>query len=79
MGRGLKKERKLPLRALREALGKTQAEVAESVHMDQSEVSRLEQRSDMKLVTLRRYAESLGARLDVVAVLEVRHRIHLDV
>jgi len=78
LGRGLRKDRKLPLRVLREAVGKTQAEVARAAAMDQSEVSRIEQRDDMKLSTLRRYARALGASIEVIAVLEPGHRIRLD-
>ena len=35
LGRGLRKDRKLPLRALREAAGKTQDELARASGMDQ--------------------------------------------
>lgn len=58
LGRGLRKDRKLPLRALREGAGKTQGEVASLPGMDQSEISRVEQRDDLRLSTLRRYARA---------------------
>ncbi len=70
IGRGLRKDRRLPLRALREGAGKTQSEVARLAEMDQSEISRVEQRDDMKLSTLRRYARALGADIEITAVLE---------
>ena len=79
LGRGLRKDRKLPLRVLREAAGKTQADVAHAAEMDQSEISRVEQRDDMKLSTLRRYARALGAQIEIRAVLKTGHRIRLDV
>ena len=60
LGRGLRKDRKLPLRALREAAGTTQEAVASATGMDQSEISRVEQRDDLRL-TLRRYAKALNA------------------
>jgi hypothetical protein len=78
IGRGLRKDRRLPLRVLREAIGKTQAEVARASEMDQSEISRVEQREDLKLSTLRRYARALGASVEVTAVLKSGRRIRLD-
>ena len=79
LGRGLRKERRLPLRGLREAAGKTQTEVALAAEMDQSEISRVEQRDDLKVSTLRRYARAFGADIEVTAVLKSGRRIRLDV
>jgi Helix-turn-helix domain len=79
--RGPRPERvlKLPLRELRTAAGKTQAEVGAALGSDQAEMSKLERRSDMILSTLRRYAEAIGARCEVVFVFEkTGHRIVLD-
>ena len=78
LGRGLRKDRKLPLRALREAAGKTQEEIARAAGMDQSEISRVEQRDDLRLSTLRRYAKALDAEIEIVAALPTGHRIKLD-
>jgi transcriptional regulator with XRE-family HTH domain len=78
LGRGLKKDRRLPLRVLRESVGVTQEQVAKAANMDQGEISRLEQRDDMKLSTLRRYAAALGADIEVAAILESGRRIRLD-
>lgn len=78
VGRGLRKDRKLPLRALREASNKTQEEIAKAAGMDQSEISRVEQRDDLRLSTLRRYAKALDAELEIVAVLATGHRIKLE-
>ncbi len=78
LGRGLRKDRMLPLRALREAAGKTQEELAKASGMDQSEISRVEQRDELRLSTLRRYARALDAELEIVAVLPTGHRIKLD-
>jgi len=44
----------------------TQSTVAELLEMDQSEVSRLEYRSDMLLSTLRRFVEATGGELHMV-------------
>jgi hypothetical protein len=69
---------KLPLRAIREAAGKTQAEVGAAIGSDQAEMSKLERRPDMMLSTLRRYAEAVGARCDVVFVFDkTGHKIEL--
>jgi predicted transcriptional regulator len=57
----------MDLRAVRELLGKSQAEVAEAVKMSQSEVSRLERREDHRLSTLRRVVEALGGELEIIA------------
>ena len=78
LGRGLRKDRKLPLRALREAADKTQDEIASLAGMDQSEISRVEQRDDLRLSTLRRYARALDAEIEIIAVLPAGHRIKLD-
>lgn len=56
------------LRELREAAGKTQAEVAEVADMTQGELSRLERREDHRLSTVRRYVRALGGDVEVVAV-----------
>lgn len=78
LGRGLRKDRKLPLRALREATDKTQDEIARLAGMDQSEISRVEQRDDLRLSTLRRYARALDAEIEIIALLPTGHRIKLD-
>jgi transcriptional regulator with XRE-family HTH domain len=67
----------LNLRALREAAGKTQAELVELVNMDQAEVSRLERRDDHRLSTLRRYVHALGGDIEIYAVIDGK-RIQLQ-
>jgi len=57
----------MDLRAIRELVGKTQADVAAVTQMDQSEVSRLERRQDVRLSTLRRFVEALGGELEIFA------------
>src|SRR3954451_24634383 len=73
LGRGLRAQRgvHLTLRGIREAVGRTQVEIAEGSKMDQGDISRLEGRSDFddcQVETLRRYIAALGGRLDLVAV-----------
>jgi predicted transcriptional regulator len=46
----------------------TQAEVSQTADMTQSELSRLEGRTDHLTSTLRRYVEALGGKLEVTAV-----------
>ena len=57
----------MDLRAMRELLGKSQAELAKAVEMSQSEVSRLERREDYRVSTLRRVVEALGGELEIIA------------
>lgn len=72
LGRGLRAARgvHLTLRSVRDAVGKTQTELARESEIDQSDISRLETRSnfdDCQIATLRRYIEALGGKLDLVA------------
>jgi hypothetical protein len=52
---------------LRRAHRLTQARIAETLGIGQDQVSRLEQRSDLLLSTLRGYVEAMGGRLTIVA------------
>jgi len=72
LGRGLRAARgvHLTLRTLRDAVGKTQVDIAKQSQMDQADISRLESRSDFEdcqVATLRRYVEALGGSLELVA------------
>ena len=58
--------RQATLRRLREARALTQSTLAELLEMDQSEISRLERRSDMLLSTLKRFIEATGGELHLV-------------
>lgn len=58
--------RQATLRRLREARALTQSTVGELLDMDQSEVSRLEHRSDMLLSTLRRFVQATGGEMHIV-------------
>jgi len=60
----------MDLRALREAVGLTQEELARKVEVTQSQLSKLERREDHRLSTLRRYVEALGGQLEISAVIE---------
>lgn len=64
------------LKALRQDLSLTQAQVSATAAMTQSELSRLEAREDHLTSTLRRYVEALGGKLEVTAVFG-RRRVKL--
>jgi len=55
------------LRDLRLAASQTQEDMAQALGVGQDTISRLEQRSDMLLSTMRRYVEAMGGRLDLIA------------
>jgi predicted transcriptional regulator len=57
----------MALADLRHAVVMSQETMAELMDVAQSEVSKIENRSDMYLSTIRRYVEVLGGRLEVVA------------
>ena len=52
---------------LRKAVQKTQKQMAEVLGVGQDSISRMENRSDMLLSTLRRYVEAMGGTLALVA------------
>lgn len=52
---------------LRVALKRTQVQVAKKLGITQDSVSRLEQRADVLLSTLRGYIEALGGDLSIIA------------
>jgi len=78
LGRGLLANRRVGLRSLRTALGKTQTDVARAAEMDQGDVSKLESRNDMHLSTLTRYARALGGKLELAVIVDGR-RYLIDV
>jgi len=57
----------LTLRDLRKARDLTQERMAELLDIGQDSVSRLEQRSDLLLSTLRSYVNAMGGSLELVA------------
>ena len=59
-------EDEMTLRDLRKAHELTQTRMAEALHISQDGVSRIEQRSDFLLSTLRSYVEAMGGKLRLV-------------
>jgi DNA-binding XRE family transcriptional regulator len=57
----------MTLQQLRKAQQCTQARLAKDLGMTQDQVSRLEQRSDILLSTLRKYVEGMGGHLSIIA------------
>ena len=57
----------MTLRDLRKARNQTQARVAKRLGINQENVSRLEQRSDLLISTLSGYVEAMGGKLNLVA------------
>ncbi len=57
----------MSLRDLRRAHKLTQERIAHTLGIGQDQVSRLEQRTDLLLSTLRTYVEAMGGRLRIVA------------
>jgi DNA-binding XRE family transcriptional regulator len=57
----------LRLKQLRERWGLSQQELAKILNVSQPAVSKLEDRPDVMLSTLRQYVESLGGNLEILA------------
>jgi transcriptional regulator with XRE-family HTH domain len=57
----------LPLLELRKARSLSQEQLAKELRTTQSEVSKIEHRTDMYLSTLRKYVEAVGGELDIIA------------
>lgn len=68
----------MTLRELRKARQLTQASVAAELGITQDGVSRLEQRSDLLLSTLRRAIEAMGGSLSLVARFPDRPPVELS-
>jgi transcriptional regulator with XRE-family HTH domain len=57
----------MPLRKLRAARALTQENLANVLHVRQSEVSKIERRTDMYLSTLASYVKAMGGTLEIRA------------
>ena len=66
------------LKDLRQAVEQTQEHLAATLGVGQDTISRLEQRSDMLLSTLRRYVEGMGGTLELVARFPNRPPVIID-
>lgn len=59
--------REMPLHELRQARQLSQEALADALETSQSSISKLERRVDVYVSTLRRYIESMGGELDIIA------------
>ena len=66
------------LKDLRQAVERTQEDLAVSLGVGQDTISRIERRSDMLLSTLRRYVEAMGGKLELAAEFPDRPRMVID-
>ena len=60
-------EDEMPLNELRKAREYTQATLAQAMETTQGEVSKIEQRADVYVSTLRNYVQAMGGEPDIVA------------
>lgn len=58
----------LSLKALRQAAGLTQLQLAERLGVGQASISKIEQRGDVQISSLQRFVEALGAHLRIDAL-----------
>lgn len=67
----------LSLQELRRSLAMTQAQLARRLGKRQDEISRIEQRGDLLLSTLRDYVKSLGGELQLLCNFEGRRAVRI--
>lgn len=67
----------LSLQELRKAMAVTQVQVARSLGKRQDEISRIEQRGDLLLSTLRDYVQSLGGELELLCTFKDRGAVRI--
>lgn len=60
-------DQEMDLAAVRRARALSQESLAETLHVGQAAVSKLEKRTDMYLSTLRRFVEAMGGELEITA------------
>lgn len=65
----------MPLEEIRRARQMTQAKLADTLGVNQGEVSKIEHRTDVYLSTLAGYIEALGGKLEIRAVFPDREML----
>ena len=65
----------MPLEEIRKARQMTQSKLAETLGVNQGEVSKIEHRTDVYLSTLAGYVEALGGKLEIRAVFPDREML----
>ena len=71
-------QEQLTLRQLRRDLNLTQDNMADFLEVKQGHISKIENRSDMLISTLRDYIEALGGELELVVRVPGRKPVKLD-
>lgn len=59
--------KEMPLHELRQAKALSQATLAETLHVNQAAISKMERRTDMYISTLRNYIRAMGGELEIIA------------
>ncbi|KAF2392068.1 MULTISPECIES: XRE family transcriptional regulator [Pseudomonas] len=59
--------KEMPLHELRQAKALSQATLAETLHINQAAISKMERRTDMYISTLRNYIRAMGGELEIIA------------
>ena len=78
MARNFKELQRMALDDLRNAKHLTQTDMAEMLDVPQSSISRMEQRADMHLSTLRNYVHAIGGVLRIQAVFPGEGTVVID-
>lgn len=68
----------LSLSEIRKLVGRTQATMAEEMCINQQNISKIENRKDLMLSTLKNYIECLGGTLNITAVFPDNKEISLN-
>lgn len=63
----LRLRKEMDLADVRRALRLSQEEIAQTLHVGQAAVAKIEKRTDMYVSTLRRFIEAMGGELEIVA------------
>ena len=63
----------MDLAELRDAMDLTQESLAETLHVKQASISKMERRSDMYISTLRKIIEAMGGEFKIMAVTRNGH------
>ena len=69
--------KELSLKQLRESLGLTQQQIAERMKVSQSDISRIENRVDLKVSTIKKFIGACGGEVEVNAITD-KGKIRID-
>lgn len=69
--------KELSLKQLRESLGLTQQQIADRMKVSQSDISRIENRVDLKVSTIKKFIRACGGEVEVNAITD-KGKIRID-